>query len=419
MCQNVWINNVVVADPRSVWNGQKVALLLNNNSIGEILPAEKLTGEALDWEGCMVSPGWIACAVFCPEPGHELRDSLANVIKASLQNGFTDVIFYPNSALPFDQPNQLPNHFDTVRFHFAGALSEGLTGKDMSPMGELHQAGAIAFTDGFTFGTEEGLLLRTLDYARLFGKPIIVLPLEKKLAFGGVANQSPFTTALGLKGIPNVAETIYLTKALHLLEYIGGGRLHFSPITTKEGVEIIREAKSKGLPVTADTALPYIAYTDNCLHDFNSVYKVLPPLRTEADRLALIEGLKDGTLDFLSAHHQPLTLEEKQVEWDDADAGMMTLQAFGAVAYQALVVENQMPVTRFAELLTHGIMDTFGLAEKSIAVGANNITFFHPEREWSLDRVSLHSRSINHPLLNQMIKGKVVGVLTPTGWHTY
>jgi dihydroorotase len=148
------------------------------------------------------------------------------------------------------------------------------------------------------------------------------------------------------------------------------------------------------------------------------VYKVFPPLRTEADRLALIEGLKDGTLDFLSAHHQPLTLEEKQLEWDDADAGMMTLQAFGAIAYQTLVVENQMPIARFTELLSHGITDTFGLSEKGIAVGSNNITFFHPEQEWTLDRALLHSRSINHPLLNQKIKGKVVGVLTPTEWYT-
>jgi dihydroorotase len=409
MCQNVWIKNVIVADTQSAWNGRKVALFLHDNRIREILLADSFTGEALDWEGCIVSSGWVASAVFCPEPGYELRDTLANVVQASLRNGFTDVIFYPNTLLPFDQANQLPNHHNfPVRFHYTGALSEGLLGKDMSPMGELHQAGVVAFTDGFNYGTEEGLLLRSLDYSRLFNKPIIVLPLEKKLASGGVANESPFTTALGLKGIPNVAETIYLTKAIHLLEYIGGGRLHFSPITTKEGVAIIREAQTKGLPVTADTALPYIAYDDSCLHDFNSVYKVFPPLRTDEDRHALIEGLKDGTLDFLSAHHQPLTLEEKQVEWDDANAGMMTLQGFGAVAYHTLVVENQMPVARFTDILTHGVRDIFDLPKVNVNVGASELTFFHPDKEFSLDRASLFSRSINHPLLNQKIKGKII-----------
>ena len=415
---------VIVIAPNSPWNGRTVDILIDHHSaqlikIHDEIPITTEMDVITFDEDVYVSAGWVALAVSLTEPGYELRDTLQNITHGAFKHGFTSCIFYPNS-FPVTDTSMMISSISSgkdnsnlpVQIYQVGALSEGCQGKDMTEFSHMIQAGAVAFTDGFSAGSNSGLLLRALDYARLFNRPIIQLPIDASIAGYGVANESPAVTALGLSGIPSLAETVFLAKALHIAAYTEGCGLHISPVTTREGVELVRQAKIKGIKVTADTALPYILFEDSILSDFDTVYKVFPPIRTADDRQAVIEGLKDGTIDCISTHHQPLTVEDKLVEWDYASFGMMTIQGFFPALLKKLVHENAMPLERFIACVTDKARSIFNLPSMTVAPGAKELTFFNLNEEWALTRNELFSKSTNNPFLNQTMKGRVVATLS-------
>lgn len=408
-----------------VWNDLNPYNLLLESSLNiedvqasaDYFSREKNTPDhlVLDGEGKLcVSQGWAALGVGLTDPGYEWRDDLRSLAESATQGGFTQLVCWPNAKPVIDDSTSLTSLWQRTRdllprFDFIAALTVGAEGKDMAELLDLHAAGAAAFSDGTRPLQDPGQLLRSFEYLRPTGMRLIQTPLHQQLALDGVANESETTVYLGLRQQPALAEEFMVAQCLQVLAYTGG-KLHFSPVTTAGALQLIRSAKAQGLDVTADTAPQYLFFDDAALSGFETVFKVQPPLRTRADVEALREALADGTLDCVSAQHFPQAPEDKELEFDHAEFGMLTLECAFAALHHALVVPGQLTLERLIELLTVGprrVLSPF--PENSFAT--NTLTIFDPDEEWTVGLNDLRSRSRNCPWLGQTLKGRPVGAV--------
>ena len=401
------LQSVLVLDAASEWHNQRVDIRLTDGKVTQIaanLPPED--GETVVSDATHVSPGWIGSGVELSTPGYEPRETLQNLSVAAQTGGFQSLITLPTCRPTLDTAdNLLAQHARTAslstQFYFLATLTTGRAGERMAPIAELAEAGAIGFSDGAKDINDSSLLVRLLQYTQLVDGLVVTTPQDATLAANGMANESPTTVALGMPGIPNIAEAIAIERALRLLDYTGG-RLHLSNITTAEGVALIRRAKADGLRITADTSVPYLYFTDDALHDFDSNLKLSPPLRTGNDRSALIGGLQDGTLDCISLHHQPRSVEEKRVEFAQAHNGMLTLQTAFSMLHAALIAPGHFTPATLVPLLSTNVSDVFGLPRPRIAVGERP-TAFSLEGQTPVTRELLGGRAYNTPLLEQVL----------------
>jgi dihydroorotase len=405
------IRNAKIIDSNSSFHNQTVDVLVADGFIKKIGTALLNTdnSEELKLENLHISQGWFDSSVSLGEPGFEDRETIANGLVIAGKSGFTAIALQPNSFPVIDNQAQInfvknkANGFATQLFPI-GALTKGSEGKDMAELFDMKNSGAVAFGDYNKSLDNANLLKIALQYVQDFDGLVITFAQDDKIKGSGVANEGVVSTRLGLKGIPDLAEEIQIARNLFLLEYTGG-KLHIPTISTAKSVQLIKEAKAKGLNVTCSATVHHLVLTDDKLESFDSRYKVTPPLRTEIDRQALINGVLDGTIDLITSDHNPIDIEHKKMEFDLAKNGTIGLEsAFGALM-------TVLPLETIIEKLTLG-KSIFSIPNNSLAEGEiANITLFNPEGNSVFTKENILSKSKNSAFLGTNLKGKAYGIL--------
>ncbi len=404
------IRSAKIIDSKSPFHNKTVDILIADGCITKIgnALANPENYQEIQYDNLHVSPGWFDSSVSLGEPGFEDRETIENGLQVAAKSGFTGIALQPNSFPIIDNQSQV--HFVKSKAQGAatelfpiGALTKGSEGKDMAELFDMKNAGAIAFGDYNKSLDNANLLKIALQYTQDFDGLMITFSQDEKIKGNGVANEGIVSTRLGLKGIPNLAEELQVARNLFLLEYTGG-KLHIPTISTAKSVALIQEAKAKGLQVSCSVAVHHLVLTDEKLEEFDTRSKVSPPLRTEADRLALIEAVKNGTIDIITSDHNPIDIEHKKMDFDTAKSGTIGLEsAFGALM-------TVLPVEIIVEKLTFG-RTIFGLATPSITEGAKaNLSLFNPEGESTFTAETIRSKSKNSAFIGAEIKGKVYGI---------
>ena len=407
------LKQVRVIDNRSSWNGQRVDIYIKNGKIEVIgQDLEVADTNVFDGKDACVSIGWLDVGTQIGDPGFEHKEDIISASAAAAAGGFTAVACQPNTHPTIHSKSEVlyiknRTRGNIVDFYPIGAISENCEGKDIAELFDMHHHGAIAFSDGTKSIQNNGLMLRALLYAKPFGGLIINHPHDKDIASSGIVHEGKVSTSLGMKGVPSLAEEMMIQRDLHLVEY-ADTKVHFSNISTAGSVQLIRRAKDNGLRVTASVNPMNLLFTDEVLIGFDTNYKVNPPIREEKDRLALIQGLKDGTIDFIETHHTPQDIENKNLEFSYANYGVTMLEtAFSAIQE---AVGSHLTINEIIEAISIKPRQVLGLAVPTIEIGSvANLTVFAPDMTWTFEH-SL-SKSNNSPFLGKDLKGKVLGIV--------
>lgn len=371
---------------------------------------EPTADQVWDCSAYTLSPGWVDLRARSGEPGHENKETLASLRASAIFGGFTHLGILPETQ-PVLQTRDMVQFFrsasqgQAVQFWPYGAVSLGLKGEKMAEMVDLFQAGACAFSDGSHPVWNADLFLKTLQYLGPLGALLIDRAEDPQLAQYGQMHEGLEATLLGLKGIPPLAEEIALERNLKILAYTGG-RLHISCISTAQGVALIKKAKSEGLAVTADVAIHNLVYTDAIIResDFDTQYKVSPPLRDESHRQALLQGLLEGTIDAICSDHTPLHIEDKLCEFDMASPGISSLPTVYALTRQLNLDE-----TTVVRALSTAPRTILGLSQPQFELGEQaDYTLFAPESSYAYTLDNHPGKSRNTPELGRTLQGQVV-----------
>jgi len=397
-------------DPKSPFYNKIVDLQLENGiltKIGSTLPNPGNL-EEIKLDNLHISEGWFDSSVSLGEPGFEDRETIANGLNVAAKSGFTAIALQPNSYPIIDNQSQI-NFVKTKSKGYAtqlfpiGALTKDSLGKDLAELFDMKKAGAIAFGD-YNHNLENPNLLKIgLQYSQDFDGLLIAFSQDNAIKANGVANEGIAAMRLGLKGIPALAEEIQIARNLFLLEYTGG-KLHIPTISTAKSVQIIKEAKAKGLKVSTSVAVHNLILTEEKLEEFDTRFKVTPPLRSQLDRAALIEGVLDGTIDMISSDHNPIDIEHKKMEFDTAKNGTIGLESAFSV------LNTILPLGIIIEKFTAG-KTSFKIDRTIIEEGAiANFSLFNPDGNWIFTKENILSKSKNSAFLGSKMKGKVYGI---------
>ena len=409
------IKNVTLLDARSGHHLQKRDIALDKGIIIDI--GNQIHSEAnqiIDGSNCYLMTGLVDIGAVVGEPGFESRETVQSLLDAAVAGGYTTVMPFPNTSPTIDNVGQIEYVKQKAKGHIGnlvpiGAVSIGCKGEDIAEFLDMHPISSHLFSDGLQSIQLGGMLLRALLYSKTFDGTIMNMPFDKATFPKGHLHEGPVSTELGLRGIPDVAETIMLQRDLDLLRHTSS-RLHVHNISSASSIELIKRAKADHLRVTASVCIWNLLYTEDQLTDFDTNFKLIPPLRSMSDRLAIIEALKDNTIDFITSGHTPLDIEQKELEFPYATAGAISLQTAWSLAMASL--SDQVDPA-----LLHYKMSTFPaefaqLAIPTIEIGnAANLVLFNPEKEWTLDKSSSKSLSINSPCWHKKLKGQVEVVI--------
>ena len=409
---NVLLKSVKIIDPSNKeLHLKKRDILIKNGIIDTIAQkiAEQKGIKVVQEKNLHVSRGWFDSGVAFGEPGFEERETISNGLLTAAKSGFTDIVLNPNTHPVPDTSsdiiflkNQAKGHITNL--YPLGALTMRAEGRDLAELYDMGNAGAVGFYD-FKHPTDNANLLKIgLQYAQNFGGLIYSFPLDTSIYNKGVANEGTVSTKLGLRGIPALAEELQIARDLFILEYTGG-KLHIPVISTANSVKLIAEGKKKGLDISCSVAVHNLFFTDNVLEEFDTRYKVLPPLRTKNDVRALINGVKDGIIDYITSDHTPMDIERKRVEFDNAAYGTIGLETSFGILNQIFNLDTTI------SLLTRG-RDRFGVTDPKLAEGKNaRLTLFDPEEEYVFKEEHINSTSKNSMFLDTKLKGKALGTI--------
>jgi dihydroorotase len=405
------IREAKIIDPKSPFHNKTSDILIVDGFIKKIGTAlsNSENADEVKLPNLHVSQGWFDSSVSLGEPGFEDRETISNGLEVAAKSGFTAIALQPNANPIIDNQSQVnfvkskANGFATQLYPI-GALTKESEGKDMAELFDMKKAGAVAFGDYNKSLDNANLLKIALQYVQDFDGLVIAFAQDDKIKGNGVANEGIVSTRLGLKGIPNLAEELQIARNLFLLEYTGG-KLHIPTISTAKSVALIKDAKAKGLNVSCSVSVHHLTLNDSILEEFDTRYKVSPPIRTETDRLALIEGVLDGTINMITSDHNPMDIEHKKMEFDNAKNGTIGLEsAFGAL-------NNVLPLEAIIDKLTAG-KAIFGIENQTIEEGAKaSITLFNPDEKSVFTEQYILSKSKNSAFLGMEMKGKAYGIV--------
>ena len=414
---NALIKSATIIDTQSTHHGKTLDIRITNGNITEIGTNLKAAEEekTIEKKNLQLSQGWFDSSVSLGQPGYEERETIDNGLKVAASSGFTGVAVNANTN-PILDTSATVSYVKKMGEGYAssiypiGALTRNSEGKDLAELYDMQQSGAVAFGDYQKAIANPNMLKVALQYTQGFDGLVLSFPQENKLVGKGIVNEGVVSTKLGLKGAPALAESIQIARDLHILEY-AGGKLHIPTITTEASVHLIRDAKAKGLDVSCSTAITNLYFTDESLETFDTHFKVTPPLRTQKDNDALIEGLKDGTIDMVTSDHNPLDIERKKVEFDNATSGTIAQEAtLGALL--TLVSDK-----KAIQLLTAG-RERFTNRQSPIEEGSiANLTLFDTKVNSIFTESDILSKSKNAAFLNAKLKGKVYGVIANNKLH--
>ena len=412
----ILIKKATIIDPNSSHHMQTKDLLVENGVITKINDFISSTNgyEIFESDQLHISQGWIDLNVRFGEPGYEYKEDLTSGMRSAAQGGFTQVALMPSTNPCIQKKSDInfliqESSHNIVNLYPIGALTENREGKQITEMYDMHQTGAIAFSDDKKSIASASLMKIAMLYTKNFDGLIMSFSSEDKIAQNGQINEGITSTKLGLNGIPALAEELQLARDIQLCEYTNA-KIHFSTITTSESVKLIREAKSKGLKVSADTSSYHLILDDSKLESFNSNLKVYPPLRSLKDIKALKMGLKDGTIDAICSDHNPQNIENKKCEFDLASFGMINLETSFAAANTALkdILTKEELISKF----TCKPKAILGLKNEPIEEGSQaDLTLFNPEFKWKYEHENIVSKSKNSGLLGKKLTGKALAII--------
>ncbi|MBC8052255.1 MAG: dihydroorotase [Sphingobacteriaceae bacterium] len=405
----ILIRSVTILHPASKFNNKSADVLITNGKITRL--ADKIDSNddvvLIDGKGKFLSPGFFDLNANFGEPGLETKEDLLSGSAAAIAGGFTAVALQPSTQPVIHSKSEVSYIVNKTRdfivdVHPLGCISQNREGKDLAELYDMRMSGAVAFTDGTKSVTDSGLMSRALLYAKGFDGLIFSFPEDVSIAGKGKMNEGEVSTYLGMKGIPALAEEVHISRDLYLAEY-NESPIHFSTISSAGSVDLIRKAKKKGLAVSCDVAAHHLVLTDSVLTEFDSNYKVKPPLRTSTDVAALIKGLNDGTIDAVVSQHTPHEIEFKEVEFEIASFGIIALQTV-----LPLLVKAGLSPETIVEKLAINPRKVLNLPAPELAEGeVANIVLFDTSSEWVFDNDSNKSKSSNSPFLGTGLKGKV------------
>ncbi|RMH20913.1 MAG: dihydroorotase [Gemmatimonadetes bacterium] len=368
----------------------------------------------LDAAGMVVTPGLIDVHVHLREPGEEHKETIATGARAAAAGGFTAVCAMPNTDPVVDDPAGVgfvlrqAAAARAARVYPVGAISVGQKGEQLAAIGEMVEAGAVAITDDGHPVMDSGLMRMALEYAQAFDIPVADHPEDLGISRGGVMNEGLVSTRLGLRGKPNASEDVHIVRDLLLAEHTGG-RIHLQHVSTAFGVEAIRQAKARGVWVTAEATPHHLLLTDEAVDGYDTNAKMNPPLRRPEDRDAVREGLRDGTLDVLATDHAPHHYDEKEAAFDDAPFGIVGLETALGLVYGHLVEGGLIDLATMVERMSCQPARAFGLPGGSLEPGSvGDVTVFDPAAEWTVDPATFRSKSRNTPFAGWTLKGRPV-----------
>lgn len=415
---DILLNGGHVVDPSA--NLDSTAdILIKGEKIADVGKNLKASGaRAIDCKGKIVLPGLIDMHTHFRQPGREDEETFITGSRAALKGGFTSVLCMANTNPPVDNKGVVEYIYAESRkiglanIYTVGAVTKGLEGKELTEIGQIYEAGAKALSDDGKPVMNAELMRRALEYAKMFGLPIISHCEDLNLSRNGVMNEGFTSTRMGLKGIPRTAEIVMVIRDIELAQ-LTGSRVHIAHVSTKESIELIRQAKGKKTDVTCETCPHYFTLTEEAVLGFNTNAKVNPPLRTKEDVEAVKKGLFDGTIDAIATDHAPHAEEEKDVEFDFAASGMIGLETALPLVYTELVKKGVLNWNQAAERMSSNPARILGLTGKgSLKAGSDaDITVFDPETNWVVEAKNLESKSRNTPFIGMKLNGAAVLVI--------
>ncbi len=407
----ILIQSPEILDPGSPFHQKEKNVLIQNGRVTAIGDKNFSADKIIRAEGMKLSTGWFDLGTFIGDPGLEYKEDLESGTRAAAAGGFTEIALLPNTHPCVQTKNEISyimrgNAQRLVQVHPMASVTQNNKGEELTEMIDLHAAGAVAFTDGLKPVWHTDIFLKSLQYLQKFNGVLVDHPEDYWLNLFGQMHEGVTSTRLGLKGMPRIAEEIVIGKNLELLQY-AGGRLHFARISTPRSIELIKAARKKH-EVTCDVAIYQALLDDTLLGDFDTNYKVNPPVRERADNDSIIKGLRDGTIDVLSSGHMPQDEESKNLEFDRAEFGIISLQTFCAnltslskfVNWEILIEK----VTSGPRQVLH--LDVPRIDEDTPA----NLTLFDPNHKWVLNDETNFSKSRNSPWFGKELTGKAVAV---------
>ena len=407
---NLILKNAIIVDSKSKYHFQKKDILIESGIIKKIDNDIEVKDEKIiSFKNLHISNGWFDSSVSFGEPGFEERETIENGIKTSSKSGFTDIILNPNTNPVIDSHSSVSHiykitHNSPTKVHVLGSLTKQSLGDEMAELYDMHVAGAIAFGDYKKTLNNPNIMRIALDYVQSFNGLIMSYPNDYNLSKEGHMHEGKISLNLGLKGIPEIAETLILSRDLEILEYTNG-KIHVPFISCEKSLNMIRSAKKKGLKVTCGVSIAHLFFTEDSLISYNPNFKIFPPLRTKKDREALRNGLLEGTIDLVSSMHEPINIENKKVEFSKAIDGSIGLESFFGILNSIFTLEKTI------SFLTNG-KDLFKIKNSKLEIGKKaSLTMFCPDSIYELKEEHIISKSKNCAFINSKLKGKVFGII--------
>lgn len=420
---NLLITGARVIDPSQELDAT-LDILIEEGSIARVdrkikAPAEG-TIETIDGRGLVATPGFIDLHTHLREPGQEHKETIATGTRAAVAGGFTAVCAMANTVPPNDERAVTEMVLAEAarngwcRVYPIGAVSKGLKGEEMAELADLRAAGCVAASDDGKPVYNAQLMRRALEYCAMLGMPVVAHEEDANLNEGGVMHEGYYSTLLGMRGIPAASEETMVARDVILAE-LTGAHLHIAHLSTCGAVQIVRQARQAGVRVTCEVTPHHIALTDEAVQSFSTNLKMNPPLRSEKHRLALLDGIADGTVDAIATDHAPHHFDEKNVEFDLAPMGIIGLETAFAVCYQQLVQSEVIGLSRLIELLTSGPARVFNLPGGTLRAGSlGDVTLIDLNAPHHIER-PFHSKASNSPFLGVTLQGRIV--TTIVGGH--
>ena len=383
--------------------------------IGDLSKEDFESAKVLDLEGKICSPGLFDMHVHLREPGKEDTETVLSGSNSAAAGGFTGVACMPNTTPTIDSAEVVNFIKQKSKNHLVdvfpiGAVSKDRKGEHLAPIAELVEAGAVGFSDDGVAVKTASLLRNALEYLKMFDLPLIEHCEDESLD-GGAMNEGTVSTSLGVPSIPTIAEDLTVMRDISVAGYVDG-KVHIAHISSKESVDLVRQAKAKGIRVTAEVTPHHFCLTDEELVNYDTNYKMNPPLRTEEHVKAMIEGLKDGTIDCIASDHAPHSIEDKEAEFIYAPNGILGLETQLGLAISELVHKNHLTLNQLIEKLAINPRKILKLPVPQIKVGeVANLTIFDPDEVWTVDIKKFRSKSINSPFNKRLLTGKSVAVI--------
>ena len=409
----LWIRNARIVDPASKRDGVGDLFAEDGRMVASLSAAGRRRARKMDAKGLVAAPGLVDIHVHFREPGQTHKETIATGSRAAAAGGFTTVVCMPNTTPTADNAGTIQYILDAVRRDAVvkvlptGCITIGAKGDTLAPIGSLKRAGVVAITDDGDCVQSNELMRRAIEYARMFGLPVMDHCQDTSMTEGAVMNEGDVSIRLGLRGWPNAAEDVIVSRNVILSSYTGA-HIHMQHISSARSVDILRRAKSDGVRVTAEATPHHIAFTDEALATYDPNFKMNPPLRTEADRKAIIAGLRDGTLDCISTDHAPHTDYEKDKEFDYAPNGILGLETALAVVLEVLVRKSKFKLSHAIDLMTRRPARVLGLPAGTLLPGAAaDICLFDPDESWVYDAKAGQSKSSNSPWSGRTLVGRV------------